>query len=689
MPLTDSDFDILIHLPDCTIDNERRKVPTFTLATLINGLARLMRSQQTFTAIYAITGARVPIIKSVHRSTGTACDFSFTQNFFSVQNTFVVRRLANSDPRLKPLTMLLKFWFRAHGYLGTGKFTSYCMFQMIVFYLQRHAQPILPPLRWFQTTVPAHLVEGWNVAFDFERPLPVTLNTETPIQLMFGFFRFYQALPLADIVLCTLTAQYHRRDRFEKDAAQLDGQELYVLGRAADCDPLHIKRALCVQDPFTLNINVGTCAQITFSAFVQHLRMMQYDSMLRDAGRSSSAFHAHPTLMMAATLRRLYRREWSLQGKRRVRDQVAFYARPEECALVERRFAELLLPSRGGGGGSVGAATGANNPNAVHLLWKACVVFFVRDMFEKLCGAHLDELRSTSNAAGVNRKQKRMQKQHRKKQQNGAKVNNGEKEEQKDDIVAAPNSEQETERKDDEERDEELAVVQQQRTRTPTKRDATGAAVQETAECMADEDGDVENDNANDDNNGDNGDVVDADENDETDDVEEAADAKQNDHADDTEPSNANADASSTGSADPLATAYDMYIEHGDQFEEFDNTSVSESTTLRQEHELAAEILKFRTAAVLNDLSVRTQYMGCVYFELRMNCHSKNSVLCQFAHGQHNLKVVQTVSAWLAKRGPLYMRKYFEALDRDELKVPIGDDWLAMLAKMSKRRESA
>lgn len=95
-----------------------------------------MWRQRQWRIVTPIIHTRVPLIKATHGYTGRQCDFSFPDHMYSIYNTQLIVHLLARDRRIRPLTMLLKYWFRVNGIAGTGKFTSFGLFMMIVFYLQ-------------------------------------------------------------------------------------------------------------------------------------------------------------------------------------------------------------------------------------------------------------------------------------------------------------------------------------------------------------------------------------------------------------------------------------------------------------------------------------------------------------------------------------------------------------------------
>lgn len=657
----------------------------------IQSLAKVMRSQRTFGQVIAITSARVPIIKSWHFGTNTACDFSFCYNFFSVQNTFVVRYLVNCNARIKPLTLLLKFWFRRHDYLGTGKFTSYCLFQLIVFYLQRLPEPMLPPLEYFQQSVPVHMVDGWNVAFDFERPLPITRNTASLMELVSGFFAFYREMDFEQVVICTLTAQTYPRSAFSAAAAgrQCQGQSLYTLAVQAElCAPLIVTRPLCVQDPFTLNINVGTVANVVFAQFQKHLHLMQPDS----AAALPPPGDGH-TAAVASTLLRLCRLQPAMVGKQKY-DSFELVPTKDELDMCARRFTALLFDT---------ATAGAQQKAVLRTVWKACAMHFVRIMLVELCGGRLEALPKTASQVLLarllrNRANKRLNKKELAKMAKAAADGASKQPPMAVPSAAAPASGgQQTAEASSNVGAKESATPEPkasapepaeevQRTQTPTKRHSTGEAVldggdstdqeQATSTAAAAGAGD-------DDEDGDDDDDADADE-------ETAAD--QNAAAGGTATKVVDARADTTIQATPLTQACHVFVEHN----LMDRPShIRKNNNLRDERMMSQLLLNM----------VREQQNGPshgVHFGLGMcGASERNGLLLLFQYNQTkappanraiaksvaaeqlqqaaeeafaSYQLMQSLLAWLRNFVRKQLRWYFDALDSDEVQVQLSDD---------------
>lgn len=231
-----------------------------------------MRYFKTFHQIVPIPNARVPIIKCVHTSTGFNCDLSFTSNL-GVYNSNIVKDLINYDDRIHSLTMILKFWMRAHKISGTGKITNYSLFLLIVFYLQSLRQPILQPLNFFQNNIPPFFVGPWNLAWYFGLQIPM-FNKQTVIQLVAGFFQFYSNFTFEKVVICPLYGRTYRRDEFANNKIP-EGNDFGTFRnymQTKEAKFLNTNTGICIQDPFQLSFNVAaSCANREFLKFKNEL----------------------------------------------------------------------------------------------------------------------------------------------------------------------------------------------------------------------------------------------------------------------------------------------------------------------------------------------------------------------------------------------------------------------------------
>lgn len=248
--------------------NQRNQPDAIT--NTIHILVAAMRQLQRFHEIVPITHARVPIIKCVHTPTGFSCDISFS-NSFGVHNSKIIRHLVYYDYRIHPLTIILKYWMRTHELSGTGRITNYCLFLMIVFYLQSIPNPILPPFEVFQKNVPIVKVEHWNMAFNYN----YVNNNRSPLKvaiLLMDFFKFYAEYDFQQNIICPLFGRSYERKNFNANIPQEFKRYIEYM-KLPNAQELNTSRLMCLQDPFNLCYNVASCTgKATYEKFILELQ---------------------------------------------------------------------------------------------------------------------------------------------------------------------------------------------------------------------------------------------------------------------------------------------------------------------------------------------------------------------------------------------------------------------------------
>lgn len=122
--ISDADFDTLVETPQVGIRE------------LIDRVMALMRQSENWMENISVTSVGLPVVSATHRETGRKCDFTFPHHMYSYYNSILNKHLVDCDPRIAPLTMLIKYWFRANDLAGHPRFINYGVFLMVVFYLQ-------------------------------------------------------------------------------------------------------------------------------------------------------------------------------------------------------------------------------------------------------------------------------------------------------------------------------------------------------------------------------------------------------------------------------------------------------------------------------------------------------------------------------------------------------------------------
>lgn len=249
-----SDADCYVHIP-----NQPRHLAA--AGGHVNRAKRVLQAYpQLFAEILSIPRANTPIVKFFHIPTKTNCDLSF-KTPLGAQNSKLIAFLLQSDPRLIPMAVVIKYWAKIHGLSGTGKLSNYALTMLIIFYLQQPPISILPSVEWLQRDGANDvIVDFWNTGFMDKRGLlPPSTNTSSISELLGGFFEFYVSFNFEEFVVCPFLGRPIKKDAF-KDMVSLPSEfERYkcnVLNGLVM--PIRFTTSMCVQDPFEQCHNVAS-----------------------------------------------------------------------------------------------------------------------------------------------------------------------------------------------------------------------------------------------------------------------------------------------------------------------------------------------------------------------------------------------------------------------------------------------
>lgn len=215
---------------------------------------KLRRYNWIFKKVFAITTAKVPIVKMYHEPTGRNCDISF-KNMAGVRNSKMIGLLLQMDKRALGLSILIKYWTKVHSLTGTNLLPNYALTMLIIYYLQY--KNILPSVSILQKlTNEQIIVDGWNVAFR-ENYYHSTDNTESLYELLGGFFQFYSTFKFDEHIISPFLAKSIPRKCFVnlQDVSNELGLYKTMVSRE-EVEPLKIDTQMCIQDIFEHNKNV-------------------------------------------------------------------------------------------------------------------------------------------------------------------------------------------------------------------------------------------------------------------------------------------------------------------------------------------------------------------------------------------------------------------------------------------------
>ncbi|XP_032689687.1 speckle targeted PIP5K1A-regulated poly(A) polymerase-like isoform X2 [Odontomachus brunneus] len=251
------DLDIYMYLgkigvpPFFTQPNLPQQVMT---TVIFRKVRKVMYSMKfIFADIIAIPKAKTPIIKFRYLPTNVSCDISF-KNGLGVYKSQFLKYCALRDIRLKPLMLLIKYWAKHFGISGGGKISNYGLVCLVIFYLQQ--VDLLPPLLELQKNCIPLIINGWQVNFNEETPLPPSSNNNSIPKLFHEFFSFYANFDFFACILCLLDGNVYAARDFAHPSELPNYMQRYQNFVIENNNrKLDVERPMCVQDPFELDQN--------------------------------------------------------------------------------------------------------------------------------------------------------------------------------------------------------------------------------------------------------------------------------------------------------------------------------------------------------------------------------------------------------------------------------------------------
>lgn len=212
---------------------------------VVKTMAKLLRRNR-MTKVMPIPKARVPIVKFTEPQTGIECDIC-VNNLLAVENTVMLRKYSEIDPRLKELVILVKHWSKCRGVNGAfrGTLSSYAYVIMCIHLLQTVQPAILPCLQssHYQPTI-NKVVDSWECKYcgDLSQFRNFgALNKSTSAELLYQFFYYwaYQHNYKASVISMRVGDWFSKEDKG------------WTSRKAGD------NHLICIEDPFQLSNDLG------------------------------------------------------------------------------------------------------------------------------------------------------------------------------------------------------------------------------------------------------------------------------------------------------------------------------------------------------------------------------------------------------------------------------------------------
>jgi DNA polymerase sigma len=110
------------------------------------------------------------------------------QSQVQVRHSQILTKYFDLDPRLAPLVLIVKYWARARGLLGSEIYSGYEWTLLAVNYCQTRSPPVIPSLQTAQHRTSVE--SGCDVWFDYSYSKK-SLNQANLGELLIGFFLWY------------------------------------------------------------------------------------------------------------------------------------------------------------------------------------------------------------------------------------------------------------------------------------------------------------------------------------------------------------------------------------------------------------------------------------------------------------------------------------------------------------------
>ncbi|CAG9788443.1 unnamed protein product [Diatraea saccharalis] len=241
-----SDVDCFIEIPGDNYNKNNRNNHVIIARNL------LRRQPWLFQNLFAITSAKVPILKFFHIPTQRHCDINFKSKA-GVRNSSLMAYLLHMDKRAVTLAVIIKYWSKVHNLTGTNMMTSYGLTILVIFYLQQIN--ILPSVCKLQKDNEMYAIDGWNTAFreDFSF---MSDNCQSVYELLGGFFKFYSAINFEENIISPFTGNLIPRNLFKNLDDVPSVFDMYKINIGSkEYEALRIDTKMCIQDPFEHNRN--------------------------------------------------------------------------------------------------------------------------------------------------------------------------------------------------------------------------------------------------------------------------------------------------------------------------------------------------------------------------------------------------------------------------------------------------
>ncbi|XP_076069141.1 terminal uridylyltransferase 7-like isoform X2 [Oratosquilla oratoria] len=244
-----SDLDICLTFEDNPTGQDLNHID------IIESLAEKLKRYRQCGHVFAITTAKVPIVKFSIRKAQLEADLSL-YNTLALHNTKLLATYAKVDNRVKIIGYVMKYFAKLCdiGDASRGSLSSYAYIIMVIHFLQQTHPPVVPVLQELydhSKPAPKLIIDGWNAWFCNAKAVPCIWkdykkNKESVGELWVNLLRYYtETFNWKDHVV---TIRQHKPlSRLEK---------------------MWNSRCIAIEDPFDLSHNLGAGLSRKMNTFI-------------------------------------------------------------------------------------------------------------------------------------------------------------------------------------------------------------------------------------------------------------------------------------------------------------------------------------------------------------------------------------------------------------------------------------
>jgi DNA polymerase sigma len=292
----DSDIDLYVELINRE-SSPTNKISFDEAMRLLTNIQRILKSSFNFFIPKPIPSIRCPLIRidfnemfKNFETNGVVCDLSLS-NGLGQQNSKLIRLFCDFEPRFQQLCVILKYWAKMNGFIGSNEMSSYAFTQLVIFFCQNLSPPLLPTVDYLRELTHEEIViDRWNCGFcdNISLILETQRNKETVLELLLKFFQFYSNFDFTTQVICTKTGLSRHKINFlsENDFSGLESRVTqlktdFITNDDSDKDlnVFKLTPICCIEDPFNLDHNLTAHLRIkVFHKFTEYLKSISMNS---------------------------------------------------------------------------------------------------------------------------------------------------------------------------------------------------------------------------------------------------------------------------------------------------------------------------------------------------------------------------------------------------------------------------